>query len=158
MLPLGRAPAAASSPPRALAGRVELAQQTAHLVGHQGHQAARRRAVRELRVGPQVARHLQQVRLAAAEEPADPRGLLACLGEVGQERRQEALDAVGVLALAHERRQLAAQLLEDLLVRLVGDAGLPLVHQGVGRGISLKDVFDLHIALPALWIVMGTAM
>ena len=65
----------------ALAGGVELAQQTAQVVGHRRHQAARRRAVRELRVLPQVAQHLQQVRLAAAEEAADPCGLLARLRE-----------------------------------------------------------------------------
>ena len=34
----------------------------------------------------------------------------------------------------------------------------PLIDQGMGRRITLKDVPDLHDAPPALWIEIGTAM
>src|SRR5262249_40437165 len=140
------------------ARRVEFAKQLAKLVGHRRHEAARRGTVGELGVPPEVAGHLQQVRLAAAEEAADPRGLLARRREVREERLEDLDDAFGVLALAHERGELAAQLVEDLLVRLVGDARLALVDQRVGGGVSLKNVFDFHAALPALWMEIGTAM
>ena len=142
----------------ALARGVELAKEAAKVIWHRWHEAASRRTIGKLRVGPEVAQHLQKMRLAAAEEPADPRRLLAGLGDVPQIRGEDPLKAVRVLPLADERRQLAAQLFEDLVVRLVGDARLPLIHQGMRGGISLKDVLDFHDEPPALSIEIGTAM
>jgi hypothetical protein len=152
VVPLGRAPAAA------ITGGVELAEEAAKVIRHRRNEAASRRAVGELRVGPEVAQHLQKMRLAAAEETTDPRRFLAGLANVAKIRGEDPLDPVRVLSLADERRQLAAQLFEDPFIGFVGDTRLPLVDQRVGRGISLKDVFNFHDKPPVLCIEIGTAM
>ena len=59
-----------------------------------------------------MAQHLEQVRLAAAEEAADPCGFLVGLAQAVEVRADDPLHAIGVLALAHKRRELAAQLFE----------------------------------------------
>ena len=68
--------------------------------------------------------------------------------KLDRQRRQDALDTVSVLPFTDERCQLTAQFREDFLVCLVRDASLALIHQRVSRRVSLKDVFDLHSALP----------
>ena len=98
------------------------------------------------------------MRLAAAEEAADPCGFLVGLAQTVEVRADDPLHAVGVLALAHERREFAAQLFECLCVMTVDDPRLPLVDQGEGIRISLQNVLDLHCTPPSPCRVMGTAM
>ena len=105
-----------------------------------------------------MAQHLQQVRLAAAEEAADPRGLLVGLAQAVEVRADDPLHAVGVLSFADERGEFAVQLFERLLVTAVDDPRLTLVDQGKGAGIALQNVLDLHRAPPSPCSVMGTAM
>ena len=149
----GRGHEAAGAP----GGDVELAQQRGQIFGDRGDQAARRRPVGEFGVAPQVAEHLQEVRLAAAEEAADPGAALAGPAQIVEERADDPLDAVRILALADEGRELAAQLPHHLRVLAVGDPGLALVDEGVRRRIALEDVLDLHPCSSAPRGVIGTA-
>jgi hypothetical protein len=132
VVPLGSEPAAASKPAGAPACGVELAQEFAQLVRHGGDDGSRGRAIWKGGVLPQMAQHLEQVRLAAAEEAADPCGFLVGLAQTVEVRADDPLHAVGVLAFAHERREFAAQLFERLCVLAVDDPRLPLVDQREG--------------------------
>ena len=86
--------------------------------------------------------HLQQVALAATEEAADPDRLLRRVAQVAEVLREDAVESTGKLTLADEHLQLAAQLGHDLLVGLVGKAGLAVVDQRLPGGVDEKDVFD----------------
>ena len=125
-------------------GDIELAQQRGQILGNRGDQAPRCRPVGEFGVAPKVAQHLQEMRLAAAEEAADPSAPLAGPVHIVEERPDDPLDAVRVLALADEGRKLAAQLLHHLRVLPVGDARLALVDERVRCGVALEDILDLH--------------
>ena len=144
-------------PAGATTSRVELAEQFAQFIRQRGHQRPCTGSIGECGVLPEVAQHLQQVRLAAAEEPADPHRLLVGLSKAVQKRANDLLDAVGVLTLANESGKFASQFLERSLVLDVDDARLPLVHQWVGRRVALQDLVDLHSDAPSPCKVMGTA-
>ena len=136
----GRGHEAAGAP----SGNIKLAQQCGQILGNRWNQAPRRRPVGEFGVAPKVAEHLQEVRLAAAEEAADPSAPLAGPAQIVEERADDPLDAVRILTLTDEGREFAAQLLRYLLVLPVGDARLALVDEGMRRGIPLEDILDLH--------------
>ena len=77
------------------------------------------------------------MRLAAAEEAADPGAALAGLSEIVEERADDLLDAIRVLPLADECLEFAAQLGLRPLVSAVRNPRLALVYQGMGGGIAL---------------------
>ena len=63
-------------------------------------------AVREAGVGPEVLKHPNQVRLAAAVEARHPHGRLGRAAAVADVGIEDALEAMLVLALADEAGQL----------------------------------------------------
>ena len=93
-------------------GRVrEFLQEVLH-AGRQLGQAPGLGPVRELEVGPEVLEHLDQVRLAGAEEAADPDARLLGLVEVAEVGAEDAAQPLRVLAVADEVREFVAQGLE----------------------------------------------
>ena len=158
VVPLGSAPAAARRPPARLPA---VSSSRSSSAGRRASTGTRLRAVAPS--GNGVSAQRWQSIFSRCDLPLPKKPLthaafwLVC---VRFERNDwtDPLDPVGVLPLADERRQLAAQLVELLLVGLVGDACLALVDQGMGGRISLKDVLDLHAAPPVLWMEIGTAM
>ena len=132
-------------PPRPVRVGVELAKLGPHLVGQPAaNQTAGRRPVGELGVDPQVGEHLQEVRLAAAEEAADPRRVLLRGSEVGEIAVENALERVAELPVADERLELGPQLRHRRLVRVVGDARLPAVGEPRRARIAIECFVDLH--------------
>ena len=91
-------------------GLVEFLQLIPNVPRQADHEIAGRAAIAELGVLPEVAEHLQQVRLAASVEAADPRGDLAVPVQVLQVLGKDALHRMPVLAITHERGQLGTQL------------------------------------------------
>jgi hypothetical protein len=148
-------------PAPAPAGGVQLAQRVTDVLGQVRHQAAGGGPVRELRVHPQVSEHLEEVRLAAPVEAAHPGALLAGAAQPREVGEEDAKDALRVLPFAHERGQLATQLLHHPLVTLigpVGDAGLSVVDERVARRVAEQDILDLGHVGPPPCSVIGTAM
>ena len=109
-----------------------------------GDEAPGLRAVVERRVHPQVGEHLQQVRFAAAEEAADPGGVLPVAAEVGEEPVEDALQAVGEPAVADEGLQFGAEGAFAGLVRGVADPRLPLVGERRVARVPLEEFVDLR--------------
>ena len=110
---------------------VKLSQQRVKIFGYCLNQTSRRRAVREFGVTPEVAKHLQKVRFAAAEEAADPCATLAGPAQIVEKRAYNPLDAIRILPLADESRKLAPQLLHTLFVFPVRYSCLTLVDEGM---------------------------
>ena len=109
-----------------------------------GDEAPGLRAVVERRVHPQVREHLQQVRFAAAEEAADPGGVLPVAAEVGEEPVEDALEAVGEPAVADEGLQFGAEGAFAGLVRGVADPRLSLVGERGGARVPFEEFVDLR--------------
>ena len=109
-----------------------------------GDEASGLRAVVERRVHPEMREHLQQVRLAAAEEAADPGGLLPAAAEVGEEPFEDALQTVGEAAVADEGLQFGAEGAFAGFVRGVADPRLPLVGERGGARVPLEEFVDLR--------------
>ena len=103
-----RSPAAACSPPVAL-GRVRELLEEVFDAGRQPGQAPGLGAVGKLEVGPEVLEHLDEMRLAGAEEAADPDAGLLGLVQVAEVGAEDAGQPFGVLAVADEVRELVAQ-------------------------------------------------
>ena len=95
-----------NQPPCALSRSIQFAEQGAEVLGDRGDEAAGGGTIRKARVLPEVAKHLEKMGLAAAEEATDPCAALARFAEVVQERANDFLDAVGVLTFADEGDQL----------------------------------------------------
>ena len=144
-------------PARALPGRVELSEGAAQIVRDIWDEAAGRGSVRKSRIDPEVRQHLQKMRLAASEEPADPRGLLTRMRKVLEERLDDPCDPVGILPLADEGTKFSLQLSQRPLIALVGDSSLALIDEGL-RGIALKQLLDRHTVSPVPCSVIGMAM
>jgi hypothetical protein len=104
-----------------------------------------------------VAQHLQQMRLAAAEEAAHPGAALARPPEIVQERTNDLLDAVRVLPFTHKGRQLTAELGKRAFALTVGNPRLSLIDERVSSWIALQDILDLHAHPPSPCSVIGTA-
>ena len=118
----------------------DLGEQVPHLL-RQPRQAARGGAIlREREVGPQEAQHLCQMRLAAAEEAADPGRRLLRLALVPEVGLQDADQTAAVLAGADEVAQLEAQDAALVRGRGVGHGGDAVVQQGDLVGVLPVDV------------------
>ena len=131
-----------ADPPRA---HLELPQRVLHFGGQPASdEASRRGPVVELRVDPQVGQHLEQMRLAAAEEPAHPHGVLPRGIEVGEIAFHDSLERVGEPAPADEGLQLVAQLPHDPRVRSPGDPGLAVVGQPDVQRVAVEEFVDIH--------------
>src|SRR5205814_6778722 len=104
-----------------------FSERASQVVRHSWHKASCRRTVRENRVDPQVSEHLQQVRLAATEEAAYPRCLLAGVREVLEKRLDDLRDPVCILPFADEGAQLGLEFCNRSLIALVDDPRLALV-------------------------------
>ncbi len=124
----GQRPGRGDQAARAPSCCVQLAQQSAKVLRDRWNEAPGLRSVRKARVLPQVAEHFEEVRLSASEEAADPGSSLAGLAEIIEERPNDLLNAVGVLAFADEREKLAAQLGLRPLISGIRDSRLALVH------------------------------
>ena len=155
--PAWQAAGCRGQPSRALAGCVEFSERASQIVRHGRHEASRGRTVRKDRVDPQVSQHLQEVRLAATEEPADPRGLLARVREVLEKRLDDPGDPVCILPFADEGAQFGLELCNRSLIALVGDPRLALIDEGL-RGIALKQILNRHAVSPVPCKVIGMAM
>ena len=101
-------PAAAWSPPLRFAW-VESSTSSSLMRFGDLDQAAGSGAVGELEVVPEVLEHLDEVAFSAAVEAAHPHARLLGLIEVGQVAAKDALEALGVLAIADEVRDLVAK-------------------------------------------------
>ena len=108
------------------------------------HETPRRGTVVELRVDPKVRQHLEQVRLAAAEEPAHPYGVLPRPVQVREIPLQDSLERVGEPAPADEGLQLVAQLAHDLRVLSAGNPGLAVVGQPDPQRVAIEKFVDSH--------------
>ena len=111
----------------------------------------------ELEIGPEVLEHLDQVRLAGAEEPADPNARLLALVQVAQIGAEDANQAIGILAVADEVDEFVAQGVEfggRLAARHLRDA---LVEQRVGTWVFLVNLKVLHGRTSTSLAVIGTA-
>src|SRR5258708_33147606 len=86
------------------------------------------------------------MRLAAAEEAADPRTSLTCLADAVEKCANNCLNAISVLAFTHEGFPFATQLFLSAAL-FIGYTRLTLVNRRVRGRITLKDVFDLHLYL-----------
>ena len=128
---------------------VQLAKLRLNLVGQAAaNQTARGRSVGERGVHPQVGEHLQEVRLAAAEEAADPRGVLLRRAEVREIAIENALEGVAELPVADEGLELRPQLFPGRLVGSVDDARLPVVGEPRRARVAIEHLVDLHKAGP----------
>ena len=109
-------------------------------------QAPRGRTVREVRVGPQVLKHTDEVGLAAAVEARDPHGRLRRPVPVADIRVKDALKAVLVLALTDKALELV---LEDIpLIGVLGtvDVGDTVVRNLEAQRVPNKQVIvDRHV-------------
>ncbi len=136
-------------PPGPVRVGVQLAELRLDLVGQAAaHQAAGRRPVGERRVHPQVGEHLQQVRLAAAEEAADPGRVLLRGPEVREVAVENALQGVAELPVADEGLELGPQFLQR---RPVGDVyypRLPVVGEPRRARVAVEHLVELHRAGP----------
>ena len=106
---------------------VELTEVGLHPIGQFQHQIPGPFPGAHLGVGPQVAEHLLEVRLAAAKEPRHPRSVLAGLPLLGQVTLQDPLHRLAVLAVAHEGAQFALQLTASVVVVERGDPCLAVI-------------------------------
>jgi hypothetical protein len=106
-------PPAAWRPPRRLALDGELLERGFQVV-RQVREAAGARAAGKLLVDPEGAEHLDEVRLAAAEEAAHPDGLLLLLAEGAEVAVEDPLQAPGVLLFADEGLELPSERLQLL--------------------------------------------
>ena len=100
--------------------------------------------VRELEVGPEVLEHLDEMRLAGAEEPAHPDARLLGLVQVAEVGAEDAAQPFGVLAVADEVGEFVAQGLEFGGRLPAGDLGDALVEQRVGTRVLLVDLAVHH--------------
>ncbi len=124
------------------------------------HETPRRGSVVELRVDPKVRQHLEQVRLAAAEEPAHPHGILPGPVQVSKVPLQNSLECVGEPAPADEGLQFVAQLAHDLRVLSAGNPGLAVVGQPDLQRVAIEKFVDSHggfYGIQASWRVIGCA-
>ena len=108
------------------------------------HQRPSRHPVLERGVGPQVGQHLEQVGLAASEEPADPRRILPRAVETGVVLFENPLQRVRELAFADERLQLGPQFRYYLGVFAGGKPRLPAVRQRRLQRIPVQQFANLH--------------
>ena len=128
---------------------VQLAKLSLHLVGQPAaNQTARGRPVGEWGVHPQVGKHLQEVRLPAAEETADPCGVLLRGPEVREIPVENALQGVAELPVANEGLKLLPQLLASRGIGDVGNPGLAVVGQPRRARVAIEYLVDLHNAVP----------
>ena len=128
---------------------IQLAKLCLNLVGQTAaDQPARGRPIGERGVHPQVGEHLQEVRLAAAEEAADPCGILLRGVEVREIAIENALEGVAELPVADEGLELRAQLFPGRLIGGVYNARLPVVGEPRRARVAVEHLVDLHKADP----------
>ena len=110
-------------------------------------------------VRPQEAQHLRQVRLAAAEETADPGRRLLRLTLVADVGFKDANEPAAVLPFADEVLQLEAERAALLFGGGVGNGRDALVQKRDLVGVSLENRPVLHIGYPSQssCAVIGTA-
>ena len=124
--------------------RVQFTQRCDDVIGKRGsRQTARGGAVRELRVAPEVRRHLQQMGLAAAEEAADPGRILARRTEIAQVAVQDAPKRIAELPVANEGREFLAEHARPAVIIAV-NPGLTVVRQARAARVAVEEVVNLH--------------
>ena len=122
--------------------------------------AARGSAVGELRVRPQRAQHLDQVRLARAIESAHPDGRLLSLIDVLQIGLDDVRKAFLVLAIADKGLQLVPEDRKCLIGAFVVNVGHAFVDEFPRRRVLGIDLSVVHHALlyqASMSAVIGTA-
>src|SRR3954470_21594475 len=90
----------------ALPDGVELPQLGRKVIRQVWHKVSCSSAVRECRVLPEVFQDADHVGLSASIEAAHPCGILLAFAQRGDVRRQDAVEALLVLAGTHEAREL----------------------------------------------------
>jgi len=95
--------------------------------------------------------------LAGAKEAADPNAGLLGLVEMSKVGAENAVQTVGVLAIAHEVRQFVAKRLELRGGLSTGDLGDALVQEGMRCGVFLVNFTVPHRRISPSLAVMGTA-
>ena len=99
------------------------------------------RAVGELEIGPESAKHFGQVRLARAIEAGDPDGALIAPTERGQKRFKDAYQAAPVLAIGHKGLEFTAQRLGDEpALRREDDLRNPLIGDAIFFGVGVENL------------------
>ena len=122
----------------------DLGQQLHHVVRQPCETAGARSVLRKRVVHPQEAQHLRQVRLAAAEEAADPRGRLLGLALMADVCLQDSNQSAPVLAFADEVLQLETQRAALVLIQGVGHGRDAVVEERDPVRILLIDIPVLH--------------
>ena len=112
------------------------------------NETAGRAPIGKLRVPPEVREHLQQVRLAAAEEAADPGRVLFRSAEVREIAIHDALQRIAELPVAYERLQLGPQLVQRQLFRRIDNTCLSVVGEPGGARVAIEHVVDVHKTAP----------
>ena len=102
------------------------------------------RAVVEGGVHPKMGEHLEQVRLAAAEEAADPSGLLSRGPQVRQIAVEDALDGVFELTSADEGLKFCPEFGGRPLVYLGANLRLAIVGKSRSARVAVEELVDLH--------------
>jgi hypothetical protein len=122
---------------RALSRGVQFTKEGTKVFRDRRHKASGGGTIGKASVLPQVAEHLQQVRLAAAEKPAHPCAALTRFADIVEEGANDLLNAIRVLPLADECLKLATQLGLRTFVAAVRNARLALIHQGMRCRVAL---------------------
>ena len=144
--------------PTVALGRIrEFFEEVFH-AGRQLGQAPGLGTVRELEVGPEVLEHLDQMRLAGAEEAADPHARLLALIQVAKVGAEDAAQPFRILAVAYEVREFVPQGVEFSGRLPAGDFGDTLIEQRVGTRVFLVNLKVHHDGrTSASLAVIGTA-
>ena len=101
-------------------------------------------SIGKLRVPPEMGEHLQQVRLAAAEEAADPRRVLFRGPEVRKIAIEDAQQRLAELPVADEHLELGPQLVQSRRVPGFHNARLSVVGEPRSARVAVEHVVDIH--------------
>jgi hypothetical protein len=129
-------------PSVALAGGGGFSECVGHL-WRQLRESARGGSARKREIGPQMAEHFREVRLAAAVEARYPHArLFRPVAQIAQEGIEDGFHPFLVLAVANEGFEFMAQHLLGGIRVVFGDFGNPVVDRPI-----LFGRFDVHIAI-----------
>jgi len=108
------------------------------------YKPARGGAVGEAHIAPQIFQHADEVRLAAAVEPADPHRRLLGARQVGQVGGEDQFQAAAVLTVADERAELVAQHLPLGRRARIEHLGHAVIGDARRGGVGHEDIAILH--------------
>ena len=113
--------------------------------------------VGKLVVVPEVLEHFDQMTFPTAVKAAHPHAWLLGFIQIRQVTTQDAFQALGILTIAHEVRDLIAERLQLMRFNPAGDLGHSLVQQLVQARIFFVDLAVDHDRISPSCAVIGTA-